>query len=315
MSGIQYLDRATGEVKQEKVYGKFFIDALYGSSPLSWFLSLFFLPLVSRIPLVSKLYGRAQKKPKSRAKIAPFIQAFGVDASEFAMPLEQFQSFNDFFIRKLKPSARPIAEGAEIAVLPADGRHLFYPSIGEAEGFFVKGKKFDLRALLQDEFLFDLYKRGSLVISRLCPTDYHRFHFPCECMPTKAQLINGPLYSVNPIALRRNIQILNENKRVLTQLKTKTFGNILFIEVGATCVGTIKQTYTPQTLFAKGQEKGYFEFGGSCILMLFAPGMIQFDEDLIASSKKQIEVKAHMGERFGQTYRSGSVEGNKSALL
>jgi len=299
MGDIHYLERSTGKVKQEHVYGKFFIEALYGSSFFSALFSLIFLPLIARFPFFSLLYGRRQKNAKSQKKVAPFIKMFKVDASEFAKPVESFTSFNDFFIRKLKPSCRPITKGEHIAVLPADGRHLFYPSIGEAEGFYVKGKKFDLERLLQDEFLFDIYKRGSLVISRLCPTDYHRFHFPCECIPTQAKLMNGPLYSVNPIALRKNIMILNENKRMLTQLKTKTFGNILFIEVGATFVGAVKQTYTPQSLCKKGQEKGYFEFGGSCILMLFAPGAIVFDDDLVASSKKQVEIKAKMGEQFG----------------
>ena len=257
------------------------------------------LPFLARIPLFSKLYGKAQKKTKSKKKVKPFIQKFSVDQSEFERSSEEFSSFNDFFIRRLKPACRPIDQGDKVAVLPADGRHLFYPSIGDAEGFYVKGKKFDLNALLRDEFLFDIYKRGSLIISRLYPTDYHRFHFPCECVPTTPKLINGPLYSVNPIALRRNIEILGENKRVLTQLKTKAFGNILFIEVGATFVGSIKQTFTPQSLCMKGQEKGYFEFGGSCILMLFGPGTITFDNDLIESSKRQIEIKAKMGEKFG----------------
>ena len=304
MSRIHYLDRVTGEVHEEKVYGKFFIEALYGSSLLSALFSWILLPLIARFPLFSLLYGRKQKSAKSRKKVRPFVEMFQVDTSEFQKSVEEFTSFNDFFIRKLNPKTRPIVKGEDVAVLPADGRHLFYPSIGEAEGFYVKGKKFDLERLLQDEFLFDIYKRGSLVISRLCPTDYHRYHFPCECIPTKPKLINGPLYSVNPIALRRNIMILNENKRVITQLKTKAFGNVLFIEVGATFVGAIKQTYSPQTLCKKGQEKGYFEFGGSCIIMVFAPGAITFDEDLIASSKEQIEVKAKMGQQFGRATQS-----------
>ncbi|MCB1075113.1 MAG: phosphatidylserine decarboxylase [Simkania sp.] len=304
MNNIHYLDRETGKVHKEKIYGKFFIEALYGTSILSKFFSWIFLPLISRSPFFSLLYGRKQKSAKSRKKVIPFIEMFHVDASEFLKSPHEFTSFNDFFIRKLKPTSRPIAKGNDVAILPADGRHLFYPSFGEAEGFYVKGRKFDLELLLQDDFLFDIYKRGSMVISRLCPTDYHRYHFPCECIPTKAKLINGPLYSVNPMALRKNIMILNENKRMLTQLKTKTFGTILFIEVGATFVGSIKQTYSPQSLCKKGQEKGYFEFGGSCIIMLFTPGAIVFDEDLIASSKKQIEVKAKMGEQFGRATQS-----------
>ncbi|MCB1080322.1 MAG: phosphatidylserine decarboxylase [Chlamydiia bacterium] len=300
MSEIVYRDRETGELKKEKVYGKFFLEAVYGTSLLSKLFSLVALPLISNIPFFSKLYGQRQKSLKSREKVRPFIENFHVDTREFADPPEAFQSFNDFFIRKLKPEARPLAPGDEVAVLPADGRYLVYPDISAVEGFYVKEKKFDLHRLIQDEFLFDLYKRGSMVIARLCPTDYHRFHFPCACLPSKAKLINGPLYSVNPIALREHISILNENKRMLTQLETQRFGKILYIEVGATFVGSIKQTYQPQTPQLKGGEKGYFEFGGSCLILLFQPNKIIFDQDLVDASLEFVETKAKFGSSLGR---------------
>lgn len=300
MSEIVYRDRESGEQKKEKVYGKFFLEAVYGTSLLSKFFSLIALPLISNIPFFSKLYGKRQKSLKSRGKVRPFIENFHVDTQEFTESPESFQSFNDFFIRKLKPEVRPLAPGDEVAVLPADGRYLVYPDISAVEGFYVKEKKFDLHRLIQDEFLFELYKRGSMVIARLCPTDYHRFHFPCACLPSKAKLINGPLYSVNPIALREHISILNENKRMLTQLETQRFGKILYIEVGATFVGSIKQTYQPQTPQVKGGEKGYFEFGGSCLILLFQPNKILFDQDLVDASLEFVETKAKFGSSLGR---------------
>lgn len=300
MSEIVYRDRESGEQKKEKVYGKFFLEAVYGTSLLSKLFSLIALPLISNIPFFSKLYGKRQKSLKSRGKVRPFIENFHVDTQEFTESPESFQSFNDFFIRKLKPEVRPLAPGDEVAVLPADGRYLVYPDISAVEGFYVKEKKFDLHRLIQDEFLFELYKRGSMVIARLCPTDYHRFHFPCACLPSKAKLINGPLYSVNPIALREHISILNENKRMLTQLETQRFGKILYIEVGATFVGSIKQTYQPQTPQVKGGEKGYFEFGGSCLILLFQPNKILFDQDLVDASLEFVETKAKFGSSLGR---------------
>lgn len=302
MGDLQYFDRATNQIKSEQIYGKFFLEALYGNSFISQFFSLIVLPFIVQMAFFSKLYGKMQKRRRSRKKILPFIEKFHIDASEFLKPPEEFCSFNDFFIRRLKPSCRPIAKGDDIAVLPADGRFLFYPKIDEAEGCYVKGKKFDLRSLLQDDHLFDCYKEGSVVIGRLCPTDYHRFHFPFDCMPTEAKLIKGALYSVNPIAIRKYISIFHENKRMLTELETKIFGRVLFVEVGATFVGSIHQTYSPNTKCLKGEEKGYFEFGGSCILLFFPFGKVKFDETLIQISKKHIEVKAKMGEPFGQAY-------------
>ncbi|MES2199982.1 MAG: phosphatidylserine decarboxylase, partial [Chlamydiota bacterium] len=124
-------------------------------------------------------------------------------------------------------------------------------------------------------------------------------HFPCSCTPSKSFLINGPLYSVNPLALRKRIEILAQNKREITILGTECFGKVLFIEVGATCVGAIHQTYTPEKLHEKGAEKGYFSFGGSSLVLLFEPGAIVFDQDLVEASKEGIEVLGLMGQTLG----------------
>ncbi|MEM8727112.1 MAG: archaetidylserine decarboxylase [Chlamydiota bacterium] len=293
----------TKELKKEKIYGKFFLEALYGSSLLSKFFSPFILSLIAYIPALSFFYGKKQKGKKSRTKILPFIRDFHIDVAEFADPVESFCSFNDFFIRKLKPEARPIVAGENIAVFPADGRHLVFPDIAQAEGFYIKGSKLDLRRLLNDEFSFALYRKGAMVISRLCPTDYHRFHFPCSCIPGKAELINGPLFSVNRLALKKHIAILSENKRMVTSLETGSFGRALYIEVGATYVGSIRQTFHPNKPHEKGEEKGYFEFGGSCTILFFQPNTIRFDQDLIDNSAKYIETYAKMGTSLGTAIR------------
>ena len=306
MGKIIYKERKTGKLEEEKVYGKFFLECLYGTGFISKLFSLFALPLFARFTLFSKIYGMLQKSVQSREKIAPFIKNFQIDTSEFLKHPSQFRSFNDFFTRKLKPEARPFAGGDHIAVLPTDGRYLVFPDISKVDGFYVKGKKFDLHLLIRDEFLFDLYKKGSMVIARLCPTDYHRFHFPFACTPGKSKLINGPLYSVNPLALRARMKTLSENKRVLTELQTEAFGKVLWVEVGATCVGSIKQTYTPGQRYQKGDEKGYFEFGGSCLIFFFQEKKIEFATDLIISSKEHIEMKGKLGEPLGRVFPGGS---------
>ena len=107
---------------------------------------------------------------------------------------------------------------------------------------------------------------------------------------------------MNPIALRQNLDILTENKRMITSLQTRYFGTVLFIEVGATYVGTIHQTYTPGVPCAKGDEKGYFSFGGSCLILLFEPNTIQFDQDLLDYSAKTIEVRGLLGQSLGKSF-------------
>ena len=299
MTEIIYVDRKTKREEKEKVYGQFFIEMLYGKGLLSRVLSYVFLPFFSKIPFFSWLYGFFQKSSMSRFKIQPFIRAFHVDASEFLDPVDSFASFNDFFVRRLKLRCRPMVGGDDVASLPADARYLVFPNIKKADGFWVKGKKFSLKALLCDDNLAACYEEGAMVIARLCPVDYHRFHFPCACTPGKARLINGPLFSVNPMALKRNIDILSENKRMITELETSHFGKVLYIDVGATYVGSIVQTYTPGKAYAKGDEKGYFSFGGSCLIVLFEPGKIVFDQDLIDTSLRKMEVRGWLGQSLG----------------
>jgi phosphatidylserine decarboxylase len=301
MKEIIFLDRNTKREEKEKIYGQCFIEMLYGDGLVSRFCSFFLLPLFARIHCLSKLYGYFQKTAMSRFKIKPFIRTYHIDESEFLEPVDSFASFNDFFIRRLKPTCRPIAHGNDVAVLPADARYLVFQNIEKVEGFWVKGKKFSLKDLLRDEKLASQYAQGAMVIARLCPVDYHRFHFPCQCIPSATHLINGPLFSVNPMALMRNIEILSENKRMITSLKTRNFGKMQYIEVGATHVGSIHQTYVAGESYAKGEEKGYFSFGGSCLILLFEPGRIVFDQDLIDTSMKKMEVRGLLGQSLGRS--------------
>ena len=288
---ITFYHRAHQRLETEQVYGEGFLRFVYehplGALPLH--------ALVKRV-LFSQWYGRRMDAPASRAKVQPFIAQYGTDVSELADAPESFATFNDFFYRKLKPGARPIVTGADEIAFPADGRHLVLPDIAACGDFFIKGTRFDLRALLRDDALAERFARGGMLISRLCPVDYHRFHFPFGGVPGQARAVNGPLYSVSPIALRKRPSILWENKREITLLRTPSIGDVLLLEVGATCVGSIVQTYTPDAAVTKGDEKGYFRFGGSCFITIFEPGRVRFADDLVEHSAAGREVYAKMGE-------------------
>lgn len=300
MKPIYYIDRASHKRCEEKVYGAAFLRLLYGDTLISRFMGTQLAYSLARFPFFSVFYGYLQNRPESVKKVAPFINTFNIDTSEFAKNPAEYTSFNDFFTRKLKPSARPIAIGSKTAIIPADGRYYFYQNIKKADGFVVKGKKFNLAQLLQDEALAAEYEEGAMVLARLCPTDYHRYHFPCDCKAEKTTYINGWLYSVNPVAIKKNIEIFTENKRTLCILDSEHFGKVLFLEIGAICVGAIHQTYTPDSFCAKGDEKGYFSFGGSSLILLFPPNSIQFDQDLLNTTALQTEIKCLMGQSMGQ---------------
>jgi len=201
MKKIVYLDRVSGKHEEERVYGRQALELIYGDSWLSRFLGKALLHFLIKWPFFSWIYGRLQNSPRSKKKIIPFIKKFHVDTTDFLNPVASYSSFNDFFSRKLKPDARPIDPRDHVVTAPADGRYLFFQDVGKSDGLVVKGEKFSLSSLLKDEGLASQYANGSMVIVRLCPTDYHRFHFPCDCVPGVSTLLNGWLYSVNPLSL------------------------------------------------------------------------------------------------------------------
>lgn len=292
---ITYLNRYTGRVETEEVYGGGFLQWVYGN-PLG---RLSLHALVKRAAF-SRWYGWRMNRAGSKRKVAPFIANYKVDVSEFAEAPETFRSFNEFFYRKLKPEARPVAGTDNVAVFPADARHLGFQDISRIEGIFVKGEVFDLATLLQDATLAERFGQGSLVMSRLCPLDYHRFHFPVSGTPAAPKILDGPLFSVSPIALRRNIHILARNRRALSEIRSGQFGLVLMLEIGATNVGSFAYTYTPGKPVRKGDEKGYFKFGGSSLMTLFEPGRIMLDQDLLDVSKQGRELYARVGDHMGQ---------------
>jgi phosphatidylserine decarboxylase len=286
-NAITFFNRYTGKTEQEDIYGDSFLRWTYESVS-----GQIALALAAKRAWFSKWYGWRMDLAASREKVQPFIETYGLDTNEFLDAADSYRTFNEFFYRKLKPEARPISDGI---VFPADGRHLAIADISEADGFWVKGQKMDVTRLLGSRELGEKYAHGSLLISRLCPVDYHRYHFPVSGIASEARLIPGSLSSVSPIALRKRLGILWENKRVLTEIKTEDLGTVLMIEVGATCVGGIKQTYSPGAI-KKGEDKGYFTFGGSMTMVLFEPGRVKFSDDLLEHSAEQREVYAKMGD-------------------
>jgi phosphatidylserine decarboxylase len=290
---VQYFNRYTKRIESEDIYGGHFLRWTYGN-PLG---RLSLHTLVKR-SLFSRWYGWLMDRPNSKARVAKFIENFKVNEAEFAEAANSYNTFNEFFYRKLKPEARPINPDPNVAVFPADARHLGFRSISKIEGIFVKGAVFDLGTLLQSAELAKRYHEGSMILSRLCPVDYHRYHFPVSGIAGSAKQINGPLFSVNPIALRQNIRIFTENKRAVTEIDSPEFGKVLVLEVGATCVGSFEYTYQPGPV-QKGQEKGYFKFGGSSTITIFEPNRIVLADDLVENSLKNTELYAKIGDLMG----------------
>jgi len=298
LSGIRFRNRRTGGIEEERVFGLRGLRLVYGN-PIGRSL---LLPLVSR-PWFSALAGRWMSRPHSARKIEPFVRQYELDASEWLEPPSGFPSFNAFFSRRLRPGARPIDPDPRAVIFPADGRHLLVPDIDATTTIYAKGQRFDLPTLLGSDHAARPFQGGSALISRLCPVDYHRFHFAAEGEASAPRLLPGPLVSVSPLALRQRIQWLFQNRRMITEIKHPVIGTFLQVEIGATCVGSIEQTFLApgegSASVNKGDEKGTFAFGGSCVITVFPRGVIQFADDLEGSSSQGLELYALMGDRAG----------------
>jgi phosphatidylserine decarboxylase len=289
-------DRRTGSRFQETVLGDGMMRLAY-SRPCRWAAEW----LLFRNYLVSRLLGWYADQGFSRRRIRPTVEQLGMDESEFLRPVEDFRTFNEFFYRKLKPGARPFAADPATFCSPADCRILVYPCLRDGQCVPVKGRPFTVAGLFGPAGGNhpEAYDGGALAICRLCPADYHRYHYPADGNRMAEWDVDGRLHSVNPLALALNLPIFDQNHRVVSLLALARFGAVAFVEVGAFGVGGIVQTHG-QAAFLRGEEKGYFRFGGSTIVLVFRPHAITFDEDLVAHSSEGLETLVRCGEGIGR---------------
>jgi len=289
---IHYVDRQTGAIKTEKVAGENWLVWLY-NNPVG---EATLATLVKR-KFISSFYGKMMDKPESAKKIKPFVEEYDIDLS--IAQKQKFNSFNDFFVRKLRKNARPANNDSNVVVSPADGKLMAWSNVSNSD-FIIKGHRFDVPSFLNDTTLAKKYKNGSLIVVRLAPNDYHYFHFPVSGIVSPVVKIKGDYYSVNPIALHQMIEIFCLNKRQYVLITTEQFGDVVMAEVGATMVGSILQTYEGNAA-GKGKEKGYFKFGGSTVVLLFEKNRIRVDKDLLANTEKGFETYVLMGGQIGIT--------------
>lgn len=292
---MQYFNRYTRRLEEEVIPKEGFIKWLYYTP-----MGRCFLKNCMCKGVMSKWMGIWMNTRWSRRYILPFVKRYGIDLNDFEKTLGEFSHFNDFFCRKFKPEKRLFDADDGVVCSPAEGRHLGFNSLAELPQFFVKGESMDLAGLLGSREMADKFSRASVVISRLSPVDYHRFHFPLSGVPSASQLINGYLFSVHPLALKKNIAIFLKNKRWVSVLNNPSLGEICMVEVGATGIGSTVQTYVPNEFVHKGQEKGYFCFGGSTVITLFASDKIQLAADLLKQTKRGYELYVHCGDAIAR---------------
>ncbi|KAH5115799.1 phosphatidylserine decarboxylase proenzyme [Parastagonospora nodorum] len=303
-ANILVQDRITGQINEERmsVYVRLGIRLLYKGLKSS---NMEKKRIRKLLKSLSFKQGKKYDDPASAAEIVPFIAFHQLDMSEVLLPTSEFKSFNEFFYRALKPTARPCSapDDPRVIVSPADCRSVVFNTIDSAQAIWVKGREFTVERLLGDAYPQDAkrYHGGSLGIFRLAPQDYHRFHIPVDGVMDEPKLIEGEYYTVNPMAIRSALDVYGENVRVICPIDSVAHGRVMVICIGAMMVGSTVITRKKGENVKRAEELGYFKFGGSTLLLLFEPGQMKYDDDLVDNSNSALETLVRVGMSIGHS--------------
>ena len=285
--GIMLINRLTGELQKETVFGdaalRFIYESLLGRT--LWGIAFNSAGL-------SEMLGRRYDAPASKKKIPALASTPGCNPEEAEFPPEHYENFNAFFTRKLKPGARPFDAAPNLLSSPSDGRVFVYENLKPTDPVPVKGAQRTLNDLCQESLPAESL---AVAVIRLAPVDYHRYHFPCDCeQKENPVVVRGKYHSVNPIALVKRPDVYVENTRQITTLESEVFGSFRYLEVGAFGVGSIIQSAAPGS-HEKMDEKGFFKFGGSTVILIFDDRKIQWADDLLNASLQNHETLIKCG--------------------
>jgi len=267
-------------------FTKFLYNNIFGRLMLKIFTSAFF----------SNLAALYLKSRLSKHKIKKYIKKFNIDMNEYEEA--KYRSFNDFFIRRIKVESRPFDMNPESLIAVADSKLSVY-KINEDSIFNIKDITYSVSDLIKDEELAKEYLNGLCLIFRLSVENYHRYSYLDNGYLGKTEKIKGVLHTVQSIATDRR-KVFAENSREYAVLHTENFKEVIHIEVGAMIVGKIKNSLKQD--FKKGEEKGYFEFGGSTVVLLLKSDVADINSDILESSVNNIETVVKLGEKIGKKH-------------
>jgi phosphatidylserine decarboxylase len=291
-----YYDRYSGRIETERTFAAGFLRWSYNSALgrlcTRWILS-------QRI--VSRLCGVLARTRVSRRLIGSFVRHAEIDPATIGRPPNRYDSFLDFFTRELPGDQKPTAGPHGACLAPVSGRVLVLERLDLERSFRVKRSLFNLQRLVSDAALARRYAGGTAIICRLALADYHRVHFPVAGIPGPARAIGGRLYAGGPYARRWLVPFYTDNVRMVTPIQSERFGLVTMVEIGAFTVGSIRQRYRAGVRVSRGSMKAQFELGGSTVVILFEPGAVRIDADLLQHSREGLETRIRCGDSLGWT--------------
>lgn len=244
------------------------------------------------LPVFSKCLRYIMNSKLSAGFVYDFAEKNGIDLFDYEH--KNFVSFNDFFTRKIKEGRRFVTNDDSVLVSPSDGRVLAY-EITNSNFFVIKNSVYSVESLLRDKKLAEKYTGGYALIVRLSVEDYHRYIYPCNGYKSHDRYINGFLHTVNTV-VNRYVPVYKENSRNYCMIRSDNFGDVIQMEVGALMVGKISNSNSGKGKVRRGEEKGYFEFGGSTIVLLLEKDKAEIYGDLIKNTMDGCETIVRQGE-------------------
>ena len=246
---------------------------------------------------VSVICGAFMNSPMSKPMINYYINKYDIDMSDIDIPEKGFKSFNEFFTRKKNKEYCKNPNGRMIS--PCDGFLTCIPIRNQAV-FDIKHTKFFIKDLLKNDSLAEKFKDGVALIYRLTPANYHRYCYVSDGRIVSHKKIKGILHCVRPVAVS-TMPVFVQNSREYQVIETENFGTVVQMEIGALMVGKISnhRKYIDNSRVWTGDEKGYFEFGGSTIVVLLQKDAVKFSDELKQKFAKKEEFPIKIGDIIG----------------
>lgn len=294
---VALFDRNSDKLVYEEIPAYKFANFLHNN-----FFGKMLLPIF-KSNMAANVYNWWNNRGFSRKNIDLYVKKYKIDLDDF-LPTNnrKYNCFNDFFTRKLSAkgfAARLQGNTDNIFISPADSKLFVMANLNARDNFWLKESDFDLANFVgQDAKLIKKFEDGLLMIFRLAPQDYHHFHAPMDTSIKRVTKLGKQLESVSPIAYNKSRKPLIKNKRLLIECFNEQIGDFLIVPVGAMMVGKIR--LTDKKTLLKGEELGFFEFGGSTVVCLLPKGALLPEIGFLQHSIKSLETKVLMGDAIGK---------------
>jgi len=249
---------------------------------------------------LTHLVGYILKSNLSNFLVKPFIKHYSINTNKYIV---KGPSFNDFFIRDLKEPLS-VLKNTEMIFAPASSRCVFFNFKNYYKlKLYIKGRHFSVTRLLDEKYIEPKY---SVALCRLAINDYHHLHMPEDGVLVKIKHFNGKYVSVDKDYLTSDIDVLNDNKRVVLKFKREDGSKFFLVMVGSILVGSIVCNLEVNKKYYTREKIANFQYGGSCVVY-FSDRNIYWDEDLFYFSNENIESYIKAGEEVGNIYNHKKV--------